>query len=117
MDEASKRSRESARLKRIQEIEQKITKIDRLTREIYDIRTQIDKLENKVFTDKNRDTVTTEFKYEFDGHQFKLRWAEDQRRQAFEELEYLLQLLKDRDIRDSQRSEITDLLDELENLK
>ena len=117
LDEASKRSRESARLKRIQEIEQKITKIDRLTREIYDIRTQIDKLENKVFTDKNRDTVTTEFKYELDGHQFKLRWAEDQRRQAFEELEYLLQLLKDRDIRDSQRSEITDLLDELENLK
>ena len=117
MDEASQRSRETARLKRIQEIEIKINKIDRLTREIYSIRTEIDRFEKKIFTDKNRDTLNNEAKYELDGHMFKLRWAEDQRKQAFEELEYLLQLLKDRDIRDSQASEITDLLEELQILK
>lgn len=114
LDEASRRSRETAKSKRMQEIEQKIQKIDRLTREIYDLQTEIDRLEARVYTDSNRGVVNAELKKELDGLKLKQRWAEEERNQTYNELEILLQLLRDRDIREAQRSEIKELLDEIE---
>lgn len=109
LDEASRRSRETAREKRMHEIEKTISKIDHITREIYRMQTELERAEIKLFTDSNRNLNEKELKNELDGIKLKLRWAEDERRLAFGELETLLSILREIDIREMQVTEIEEL--------
>ena len=117
IDEASRRSREAAREKRMREIEKQINKIDQLTREIYRLQTEADRLENRLFTDANRDLVHQDLRKELEGISLKRRWAEDERRHSLNELETLLRLLRECDIREMQQSEIEQLTIEITEIK
>jgi len=116
-NEASRRSREAAREKRIHEIEKQISKIDQNSREIYGLQTEIDTIEAKFLTDTHRDIIDQELRRELDGIKLKVRWAEDERRLSFEELQKLLQTLKECDIREMQETEIRELFTQIEETK
>lgn len=117
LDEASRNSREAARQKRIHEVEKQINKIDQINREIYRLRTEYERMDKKAFTDANRDLTGRELKKELEGITLKLRWADEERRHSFNELETLLNLLRECDIREMQESEISSLRDEITSIK
>ncbi|CAI2383347.1 unnamed protein product [Moneuplotes crassus] len=116
-DEASRRSREDAREKRIHEIEKHISKIDQLTREIYSLENEADCIQTKIFTDTHRDILEEELRRELDSVKLKARWAEDERAHSYEELQALLQTLREVDIREMQESEISELRTEVDEVR
>jgi uncharacterized coiled-coil protein SlyX len=117
VDEASRRSREVANEKRINEVHSHISKIDKLTREIYDLYNQYEALQARVFTDLNRDEVNQNLHKEMEGIRLKIRWATEERKLTHSELEILLRVLRDEDIREVQESDIQSLKDELNLLR
>ena len=112
-DEASRRSREAAIEKRAHEIDTHIKKIDGLTREINDLYDQYDALQARIFTDGHRDLVADSLLKEQEGLKLKIRWAEEERRTTLSELDALLKIMKQQDIRDQQQSDIQALTEEL----
>lgn len=117
IDEASRRSRETARQKRVHEIEKNINKIDQLTREIHALHTETERLETKVFTDTHRDITDEELRREIESITLKARWAQDERTHSYQELEKLLQILRECDIREFQESEISGLRNEINEIR
>jgi chromosome segregation ATPase len=117
LDEASRRSRETAREKRVHEIEKTINKIDNISRDIYRLQTELERAEIKLFTDANRELDEKELKNELDGIRLKLRWAEDERRLTFGELETLLSILRETNITEMQITEIDELRRQIEEYR
>jgi chromosome segregation ATPase len=117
IDEASRRSREAAREKRIHEMEKYINKIDHLTREIHALYTETERIEIRIFTDTHRGVIDEELRREIESVTLKTRWAQDERNHTFQELEKLLAILSESDIREFQESEINGLRSEIEEIR
>ena len=116
IDEASRRSRETARDKRIHEIEKLISKIDQITREIYRLQTEIEMNESKLLIDANLDMAEKEIRRELESTNLKLRWANDERRTILNELEIMLTILRESDIREMQTTEIQEIRIQIEEI-
>ena len=114
---ASRRSRETAREKRMQEVDKVISKIDQNSKDFNNIKAQLEKVDQKLFTDTHRDILEAEFKRELEGTRLKVRWAEDERRASYEELQRLLTIMKENDTREMQEAEIQELQVQIDEVR
>ena len=101
----------------MQEVDKVISKIDQNSKDFNNIKAQLEKVDQKLFTDTHRDILEAEFKRELEGTRLKVRWAEDERRASYEELQRLLTIMKENDTREMQEAEIQELQVQIDEVR
>ena len=95
-DEANRQSREAAKAKAMEKVEELLIKLRKINTDLNELNEIKEGLENKIQTDDNRDMVRGALEKELQGVGLKIRWANDEKKNIFNDLETALKILEDK---------------------
>lgn len=117
-DEASRQSREAAKAKAIQKVEELLARLKKLTTEENDLHQLKESLENKLLIDSNLDEVKNLLIKELESANMKIRWVNDEKKTVYADLDEALRILEDKTkFIEEQKQDIQRLLDEIKSIK
>lgn len=113
-DETSRQSREAAKKKAFAKVEDLLEKLRKVSNDMSELHEIKESLDYKIFTDNNLDEVDSTMEKEMQGVMLKIRWANDEKRSIYNELETALKLLEDKNrFIEAQREDIQALMGDI----
>ena len=95
-DEAARKSREAARDKANEQIDELLAKLKRGEEDMAELNQIRDNLETKLASDSVLDSVRESLNEELEGVNLKIRWANDEKKKLYADLENAIRLLDDK---------------------
>lgn len=116
--EAARKSREAFRQKAREELEELLSKLRANAENLAELEQQREQLEAKIFVDESLGKANAGLRKELESTNLKIRWANDEKKQIFTDLEAALKILEDKNkFIDAQKADIEALTKEIEDAR